>query len=95
MKKLLEMYDFIVHAVADPICALGMFNKGFSLVLSDISLKPKISGFDFAKRISDVIPHVKVLLMTALDIDPFEFHKFVSSAQVDGFIQKPISINKW
>jgi DNA-binding NtrC family response regulator len=96
MKKLLEMYDFIVHAIADPISALEIFNNNshyYSLVLSDISMS-KMSGFDFAKRISNINQNVKVLLMTALDIDLFEFRKVVSSVQVADFIQKPLSINR-
>jgi DNA-binding NtrC family response regulator len=96
MKKLLEMYGFIVHAVADAVSALETFNKNFhyySLVVSDISM-PKMSGFDFAKMIINIDPDIKVLLMTALEIDLLEFRKSVSSSQVVGFIQKPISINE-
>ena len=41
------------------------------------------------KRVKEINPNVKVVLMTAFEIRDNEFSKVFPSTQVDGFVQKP------
>jgi YesN/AraC family two-component response regulator len=53
---------------------------------------PGISGIQLARKVKEVNPAVKVVLMTAFEIRDGEFSKVFPSTQVDGFVQKPIGI---
>jgi DNA-binding NtrC family response regulator len=85
---------FLVDAFTNPEEALQSFKsnaESYYLVLSDIRM-PAISGIQLAKRVKEVNPNVKVVLMTAFEIRDTEFSKVFPSTQVDGFVQKPIGI---
>ena len=53
---------------------------------------PALSGIQLARKVKEVNPNVKVILMTAFEIRDEEFSKVFPSTQVDGIVQKPISI---
>jgi len=53
---------------------------------------PGFSGIQLAKKVKEINPNVKVVLMTAFEIKDNEFSKVFPSTQVDGFVQKPIGI---
>ncbi len=85
---------FLVEAFANPQEALQSFKsdaESYCLVLSDIRM-PALSGIQLAKKVKEVNPNVKVILMTAFEIKDNEFSKVFPSTQVDGFVQKPIGI---
>jgi DNA-binding NtrC family response regulator len=65
----------------------------YSLVISDLRM-PVMNGFEFIKQVKKMNPKIKVLLMTAFEINEMEFTKILPKPKVDGFIQKPISIRK-
>jgi YesN/AraC family two-component response regulator len=60
-------------------------------VVSDIRM-PALSGMQLARKVKEVNPNVKVVLMTAFEIKDNEFSKVFPSTHVDGFVQKPIGI---
>jgi two-component system, response regulator YesN len=60
-------------------------------MLSDIRM-PGISGIKLARKVKEINPKVKVILMTSFEIKDNEFSKVFPSTQVDGFVQKPIQI---
>jgi DNA-binding NtrC family response regulator len=85
---------FLVSAFTDPEAALKNFqsnSKDYCLVLSDIRM-PGMSGIRLARKVKQINPNVKVVLMTSFEINDNEFSKVFPSTQVDGFVQKPISI---
>ena len=85
---------FSVEAFTNPQEALQSFKsdaESYCLVLSDIRM-PGLSGIQLSKKIKEVNPNVKVVLMTAFEIRDNEFSKVFPSTQVDGFVQKPIGI---
>jgi DNA-binding NtrC family response regulator len=85
---------FLVDAFTKPEDALQSFKSdsdSYCLVLSDIRM-PSISGILLSRKVKEVNPNVKVVLMTAFEIRDNEFSKVFPSAQVDGFVQKPIAI---
>jgi two-component system response regulator YesN len=60
-------------------------------MLSDVRM-PGLSGIQLARKVKEINPNVKVVLMTAFEIRDNEFSKVFPSTQVDGFVQKPIGI---
>jgi two-component system, cell cycle sensor histidine kinase and response regulator CckA len=87
---------FLVDAFANPEEALQIFKsnaESYSLVLSDIWMK-SISGIQLAEKVKEINPNVKVLLLTGSEIGHRESSKISASPSIDGFLQKPIAINK-
>jgi two-component system cell cycle sensor histidine kinase/response regulator CckA len=85
---------FLVDAFTNPQEALHSFKsnaKSYCLVVSDIRM-PALSGIQLAKKIKEIKPDVKVVLMTAFEIRENEFSKVFPSTNVDGFLQKPFTI---
>ena len=93
----LLMNGFLVDAFTNPEGALQNLQSNskdyYSLVLSDIRM-PEMSGIELARKVKDINPSIKVVLMTAYEIKDNKFSKVSPSIQVDGFIQKPISITE-
>jgi DNA-binding NtrC family response regulator len=85
---------FAVEAFTNPQEALQSFKsdaESYCLVLSDMRM-PLLSGIQLSKKVKEINPNVKVVLMTAFEINDNEFSKVFPSTQVDGFVQKPIGI---
>lgn len=69
-------------------------HKDYSLVISDIRM-PGLNGFEFAKYISKIKPEIKVILMTAFDInDDLLTMNVKYNNNISGIIQKPVSPKK-
>ena len=88
-------YGFLVDAFTNPEEALQKFKSNaefYCLVLLD-SKMPALSGIQLARKVKEVNPNVKVLLLTALGIRDNEVYD-VSSTNIDGFIQKPVGIRE-
>jgi YesN/AraC family two-component response regulator len=54
---------------------------------------PALSGIQLARKVKEINPDVKVVLMTAFEIRDNEFSKVFPSLHIDGFVQKPIGIS--
>ena len=94
LKMGLVKNGFSVEAFTNPQEALQSFKsdaESHCLVLSDIRM-PSLSGIQLSRKLKEVNPNVKVVLMTAFEIRDDEFSKVFPSTQVDGFVQKPIGI---
>ena len=84
----------LVEAFTNPEEALQSFKsnaESYCLLLSDMRM-PRLSGMQLARKVKEVNPNVKVILMTAFEIRDEEFSKVFPSTSVDGFVQKPIGI---
>ena len=55
---------------------------------------PSLSDIQLTKKVKEINPNVKIVLMTAFEIRDTEFSKVFPSTQVDGFVQKPIGIKE-
>jgi DNA-binding NtrC family response regulator len=89
-------YGFLVDAFSNPQDALQEIKsnpESYSLVLSD-GWMPSISGLQLAKIVKELNPNVKVLLLTGSKIRDDEVSDVSHPANVDGVIQKPVSIGK-
>jgi DNA-binding NtrC family response regulator len=95
LKRGLLKNRFLVSAFTNPEEALQSFksnSKDYCLMLSDIRM-PGLSGIQLARKVKEINPKVKVILMTAFEIRDNEFSKVFPSMHVDGFVQKPIGIS--
>ena len=64
----------------------------YDLVLTDIRM-PKINGFELYLRIKESNPHMKIVFITAFEINKEEFSKVIPSLDVIDFISKPVSMS--
>jgi CheY-like chemotaxis protein len=94
LKLGLQKNRFLVDAFTNPEEALQSFKpnaEDYCLMLSDIRM-PVLSGIQLARKVKEINPSIKVVLMTAFEIQDNEFSKVFPSTRVDGFVQKPIRI---
>jgi DNA-binding NtrC family response regulator len=94
LKQGLLKNRFLVSAFTSPEEALQSFKsnaESYCLMLSDIRM-PGFSGIQLARKVKEINPDVKTVLMTSFEIRDNEFSKVFPSTHVDGFVQKPIGI---
>jgi CheY-like chemotaxis protein len=80
-----------VFSFTDPLLALEHFrinHKDYSLIISDIRM-PVMNGFQFVREARKINPKVKILLMTAFEINDKEFAQALPKPKIDGLIRKP------
>jgi DNA-binding response OmpR family regulator len=94
VKQILRRDNFKnVYAFTDPLLALEHFkinHKDYSLIISDIRM-PTMNGLEFVREARIINSKVKILLMTAFEIDDKEFARVLPNPKVDGLIRKPTS----
>jgi DNA-binding NtrC family response regulator len=96
IKQALGRHGFKVSTFTDPSMALEHLNtnnKDCSLILSDIRM-PGMNGYELIKKAKEIDKQVKVVLMTAFEINDKEFHNLLPDIKVDAFLQKPFSIQQ-
>ena len=96
IKQSLQIKGLKVSLFTDPVMALEDFKancKTCSLILSDIRM-PGINGYEFVKKAKEIDEQVKVVLMSAFEINDKEFHNILPDIKVDAFLRKPFSIQR-
>ena len=96
IKLYLRQVGLNVFGFTDPNLALEHFRincKDYILVVSDIRM-PGMNGFEFVKKVREISPAIKVLLMSAFEANSTELSIGLGGAKIEGFIQKPISLRK-
>ena len=98
IKQSLQRQKFKVCAFTDPFKALAHFNSASKedyhhIILSDIRM-PGMNGYEFVRKIKESNPKVKIMLMSAFEIQEKEFHNILPDIKVDAFLQKPFSIQQ-
>jgi DNA-binding NtrC family response regulator len=93
--KIVELYlkrcGFDTETFTDPLEALEYFKAtptSFSLVLTDIRM-PRMTGLELAMEILKVNPNMKVMLMTAYQIDSLEFQTGLPMIRHEDILKKP------
>jgi two-component SAPR family response regulator len=94
VKQILQKDGFNnVFSFTDPLLALEHFRtnqKDYSLIISDIRM-PTMNGFEFVREARKINPKVKIVLMTAFEINDKEFARVLPKPKIDGLICKPAS----
>ena len=94
VKQTLQKHRFKnVFAFKDPLLALEHFRinqKDYTLIISDIRM-PTMNGFEFVREARIINPKVKIVLMTAFEINDKEFARVLPKPKIDGLLRKPVS----
>jgi CheY-like chemotaxis protein len=94
VKQILQKHGFKdVFSFTDPLLALEHFrvnHKNYSLIISDVRM-PIMNGLEFVIKARKIDSKIKILLMTAFEIDDKEFARILPNQKIDGLIQKPAS----
>jgi YesN/AraC family two-component response regulator len=78
------------------LTALEHFNSNSQdhyIVISDIGM-PGMNGYELVKQVKASNLQVKMILMSAFEIEPKEFLNVLPDVKLDDFIQKPFLLNK-
>ena len=84
-----------IFTFTEPQLALEHFktNKNsYALVISDLRM-PVINGIQLLKTVKDLNPEVRTVLMTAFEVEDKLFQEYSKKEIIDGFAQKPISLD--
>ena len=96
VEQALRLNGFKVSAFTDPTMALEDFKvncKDCTMILSDIRM-PGINGYELIKKAKEINKQVKIVLMSAFEINDQEFHNVLPDIKVDAFLQKPFHIQQ-
>ena len=98
IKQSLQRQEFKVCTFTDPFAALAHFSSDSTedyhhIVLSDIRM-PGMNGYESVRKVKEDDPKVKVILMSAFEIQEKEFHNLLPHFKVDAFLKKPFSIQQ-
>ena len=96
IRESLYLHRFEVSTFTEPSAALEHFishSKDYDIVISDIRM-PGMNGYQFVKHVKERNPKVKVILMSAFEIEDKEFHNLLPDIKVDAFLRKPFSIQQ-
>jgi DNA-binding NtrC family response regulator len=96
IKLYLQKIGLNVFGFTDPNLALEHFRincKDYILVVSDIRM-PGMNGFEFVRKVREISPAIKVLLMSAFEVNSTELSIGLRGTKIEGFVQKPISLRK-
>lgn len=94
--RFLRKQGLNVREFTDPVAALEDFRQNYKdcvLALSDIRM-PKMNGFQFVRMARELRPDLKVVFMTAFEIDISEFDKIHPSMKACDLIKKPVLMRK-
>lgn len=94
-KQGLENKGLRIFGFTNPALALEHFqinSTKYGTVISDCRM-PGINGYEFIKKVKEIKSETRVFLMTAFEINDAEFRAVLPDVMIDGFIQKPISVN--
>ena len=97
ISKMLQKAGYRVHAFSSPTKALEHIKyencPSCSVVISDIRM-PGTSGFELVRQLKRIRPEMKVVLMTAFQINKSEALLVLPSVKVEAFIPKPFNLKE-
>jgi YesN/AraC family two-component response regulator len=82
-----------MHTFSGPEAAVQHVKQGCTtctLVISDIKM-PGMSGFELVRRLKEMLPETRVVLMSSFVIHKEEFRKVMPSLDIDEFVMKPFT----
>jgi DNA-binding response OmpR family regulator len=89
-KMILENRGFKVDTYNDPLSVVNNFNPdSYDLLLLDIRM-PKMDGFQLYEELRKKDNDVKVIFVTAFDINYEALRKMYPELRIESFIRKPV-----
>lgn len=89
VKKSLEVNGHKVCGFTDANAAFNHFSSEdghhHNIAISDIRM-PGINGYEFVTQVKKINPKVRVILMSAFEIQNKEFHNMLPDIKVDAFL---------
>lgn len=92
VKKGLEEAGLKVHGYSASMDASEHIENGCNecqMVISDIRM-PNINGFQLVRRIRELRPDMKIMLISAFEVNMPEFNSVFPSTHVDRVMKKPL-----
>jgi DNA-binding response OmpR family regulator len=92
----LQNAGFDASGFMNPIDALEHFKQYFEmyvLLMSDIHM-PRMSGYEFAQRIKEIKSDVKIILITAAELDDYERSVVITSLGIAQVVKKPMRLSE-
>src|SRR5919197_1206951 len=89
--RALEQSGYEVHGFSDPIAALEHVENGCEqceVLVSDVRM-PNMTGFQLVRRIKELKPSMKIIMMTAFEVNKPEFESVFPSTPIDRVMRKP------
>lgn len=96
VRRHLERDGYNVDAFTNPLYALEVFKNHpyrYSVILTDINM-PEMRGSALAREMKKAKPDIKVMIMTAYDVEPEEFSYSLPSIKRDDILKKPFSLKQ-
>jgi DNA-binding NtrC family response regulator len=94
IKIWLQKRGFDVQGFTNPLLALEYFKNNcnnIDIVLSDIRM-PQMNGYELAKKISKLQNGIKIILMSAFEINHTEMARVLPNIKINSIVSKPISL---
>ena len=92
----LEQNGFKVKSFTNPLAVVDYLKDPTvpcCLVVSDARM-PAISGFELARRVKAMRQDIKIVLISAFDINKDEIMKVMPNAAIDNFLTKPFQLSQ-
>ncbi len=89
----LEHAGFKVRAFSGPLTALHHVQNGCKycqVLVSDVRM-PALTGFQLIRKVKDLRPEMKVIIMTMFEVNKREFEAVFPSTLIDTVIRKPFA----
>lgn len=81
------------ESAVDAIDYIRQNKVKYDMIVSDIRM-PKMNGFEFVREVRKIRPSIKVILITAFEINKSEFDIVHPSTQVDALLTKPFTASQ-
>jgi CheY-like chemotaxis protein len=81
------------ESAVDAIDYIRQNKVKYDMIVSDIRM-PKMNGFEFVREVRKIMPSMKVILITAFEINKSEFDIVHPSTQVDALLTKPFTASQ-
>jgi CheY-like chemotaxis protein len=95
-KRYLELAGYSTYGFTNPSAALEHFRqnpKAYQIVITDMRM-PGMNGFELAREIRNLSRDVKIIMISAFEINMSELQKVLPSLKIDGLIEKPAGLDK-
>ncbi|HEX2557237.1 MAG TPA: response regulator [Nitrososphaera sp.] len=94
IRRYLEKWGFEVDTFTNPAYAYEVFranSERYSLLLTDIRM-PEMTGIRLAKLVQEIKPGIRVVIMTAYEVEPDELSEHLPSIAHQDILQKPFKL---